>query len=94
MIPELEKYLLAVAMRKAIDHKAVKVVNYAIVAQLENNDIPRLLEIIRIQSQAIERCAVTGKEHDDAETQGHCAVATAEVLQLALAGSTQKWGRE
>jgi hypothetical protein len=75
-------------------------VNYAIVAQLEEDDIPRLLEIIRIQAKAIAEIAPLvyeegeepGPVHDDEESYRAALVARIEVEKLASAGSSAKWG--
>lgn len=59
--------------------------NVAIVAQLEDNDIPRLLEMVRIADQAL-------RETDITDYSGHARQTYKRIEELAAAGSSAKWG--
>lgn len=83
----LETYTIAVAQRKAISRKmSGQSVNYAIVAQIEEKDIPVLLEIIRVQNEALEDL----KEEGDGN--GTARRAVIKVEELAASGSSARWG--
>ena len=86
---EIDKYTTAVACRKAYDSKRGRV-NIAILMELEDNDIPRLLEIIRVQDFSLRKI----KEHaeDDSEEFGYAERALLKVEELAAAGSSARWG--
>lgn len=101
MTPELQKYTDAVAKRKAITRKiSGQSVNYAIVSQLEENDIPLLLEVIRLQDKALE--GIIGLEGLDSDGNPRvpeddeayrCALrCRIKVSELAASGSSAKWG--
>lgn len=97
----LETYLDAVRRRKSINKKHTTVqVNYAVVSQLEEKDIPLLLEIVSIQNRAIEAVLeLANEDSSQALTQpleeimaSVCANAYQRILQLAEMGSTKNWG--
>lgn len=96
----IKAYTDAVALRKAIEKKnQQQVVNHAVLYQLEGDDIPRLLEIIRIQDNAL-RAIIDLVETENMELESHhadTAVRTAAAAHLrcediASEGSTKKWG--
>lgn len=98
----IEKYLAVVSKRKSIDRKQRTVqVNYAILSQLEEKDIPLLIEIIKVQSRALEAVIELGEDVDGGQvlTQpleeivvGLCANAYVKSSELAELGNTKRWG--
>lgn len=89
----LESYLQAVAMRKAYDKKTGKT-NIAILKQLEDDDIPRLLEILRVLDVGYERAHFYLDASDLEETPGAVELLNAMVKVEALCeqGSKARWG--
>lgn len=86
----LDKYMLAVAQRKARDRKQ-GFVNVAVLIQLEDKDVPLLLEIIRVQHEALvsieaEPLGDEGGLHSTAR------IALRKVEELAATGSSERWG--
>lgn len=95
---QIELYTNAVASRKAI-RTDKKTINFAIASQLEENDIPRLIEIIRIQAKGIAKVLdfVIEEEFnsDIAEEMGvACSIAHLKAEEIAAEGSKKKWGSE
>ncbi len=95
---ELEKYTMAVAKRKAISRNGITArMNFAIVSQLEESDIPLLLEIIRVQADVIREVGIISEdeplESTDAESMARlCAAAYLKVEELASGGSKARFG--
>jgi hypothetical protein len=87
---ELEKYTIAVSTRKAISRNPTIKINFAVVSQLEENDIPLLLEILRVQDKALEYVANYNGLDDDAI--GEALRARIKVEELAASGSSARWG--
>jgi len=88
----LGKYIEAVAKRKSQDPSGR--VNIAILACLEGDDVPRLLEIIRIQDEALRKIAQFDSENPTA-TEDDISTAKIAVLRtesIASEGSTSRWG--
>jgi hypothetical protein len=90
----LETYLIAVAKRKSISRKMSGTsVNHAVVLQLEEHDIPLLLEIIRIQNAALEQVLheMAGEPAEDIVC-GPLRRSRIKVEDLAASGNCSKWG--
>lgn len=101
----IELYVDAVAKRKAISkpkHSSVQV-NYAVVSQLEERDVPLLLEIIKTQTRALEGVIELQERWESGEpTKSQesvqesmamiCADAYVKSSELAEGGSCAKWG--
>lgn len=102
----IDLFVEAVAKRKSITkpkHRSVQV-NYAVVSQLEERDVPLLLEIIRTQTRALEgvielqECWENGvepmKSGDSVQESMAmiCANAYVKSSELAEGGSCAKWG--
>lgn len=89
----LEAYLQAVAMRKAYDKKTGKT-NIAILKQLEDDDIPRLLEILRVFNVGYDRANFYLDASDLEETPGAVELLNAmtKVEALCDQGSKARWG--
>lgn len=92
---QLELYTTAVASRRATN-KEKNTVNYAVVSQLENDDIPRCLEIIRVQQKAIDYFLGHDEETelDVADALKSLRVLNERVEALAAEGSRNDWGPE
>lgn len=86
---ELLRYTTAVATRHAINPKTNRM-NYAIAMQLEQKDLPLLLEIIRVQDAALEKIWETAD--NDSEECAMAELALNKVEDLAKTGSVAKWG--
>lgn len=94
----LDKFTTAIAKRKAWDEKLSRT-NVAILMQLQDNDIPRLLEIIRLASGALDKITALGscEEHHLTAEQALdmwqiARVATQVIEQMAQEGSLSDWG--
>lgn len=93
----LDKYLLAVAKRKAIDTKTNST-NYAIVKQLEDDDLPRLIEIIvefKRANEQVMRLGETTSEEEEPTAVEMMAISTRAHIRaesLADGGSHARWG--
>lgn len=101
----IDLYVDAVAKRKSISkpkHTSVQV-NYAVVSQLEERDVPLLLEIIRTQTRALEgvielqerwECGEPSKSAESVQESMAmmCANAYVKSSELAESGSCAKWG--
>lgn len=87
---ELGQYTEAVARRKMIvrDKGVSPKLNFVVCSQLEEDDIPRLLEIIRIQSSFITD-VLEMEEHGEPPS---VAVIYARVEAIAAEGSKKQWG--
>lgn len=90
---ELDSYILAVAQRKAIRRNPSTRVNWAILFQLEDRDLPLLLEIIRVLSDAVKDIA-EGCEDEDCDGFTYANRALIRVEELAATGCKKKWGTE
>ena len=97
-MPELKKYLEAVAVRQPVDRKVGSGrINAAVVLQLEKDDIPRLLEMLRIAGEFFDSLHAV---HEDEQLTGEHAsewlrTGTAAMIRieaLAADGSKAKWG--
>jgi hypothetical protein len=101
---EIDKYIKAVSERKSINRKHATVqVNYAVVTQLEDKDIPLLLEMLKVSVRALESVISIQEDIDNGEKQclTHepeeemaiiCATAYVKTTELAQMGSKAKWG--
>lgn len=87
----LEKYLNSVSLRKSRDKRGK--VNHAILMELEQEDVPRLIEIIRILNKVVEDLGAMDQEDEDMnELVGQALDASIRVVELANSGSTALWG--
>lgn len=77
MRAELTKYTTALARRKSRTKQGQ--INVAILMQLEDHDVPRLMEMVRVMAEALEK-----------DPEGDAALFQVEAL--AKAGSSAKWG--
>lgn len=90
---ELTQYVNAVAMRKSVLREGSTTrVNVAILMELEQNDIGRLLEIIRIQDEALSMIAESASSEDGSAFVGCAQLAKTKVEELASLGSKARWG--
>ena len=97
-LSELHRYVDAVSRRHALNPQGG--VNVAVLMELENNDIPRLLEIIRLQDAAIREIIDRGSVDDDQPLTGNeaehmmveASTAHLKVEELAAHGSKARWG--
>lgn len=92
---QIDAYVMAVAQRRALDKN--NGVNVAVLMQLEKDDIPRLLEIIRVQKKGLDQCLSIASDDEDeddtiAEMGKICAVAHLKAEELAEHGSKARWG--
>ena len=95
---ELDHYVDAVGRRHALTPNGG--VNVAVLMVLEREDVPRLLEVIRLQDQAIRQIIDRATEHDDvpltgtdADFMAQWAAAThLKVEELCAHGSKARWG--
>lgn len=96
---ELANYIDAVNKRRAYDKKRGGV-NVAVLMQLEDIDIPMLLEIIRLQDYALRKIIDRASEKEDQSLVGedadymaqYAASAHLRVEELASHGSKARWG--
>jgi len=97
----LDTYTTAVAQRKAITRRGkTPCINFSVISQLEDKDIPLLLEIIREQSTTIDECFERADTEDGVQLTGEDAIAMSHritackvrVNQLALSGDATRWG--
>ena len=90
---KLHAYIAAVSSRKAVDKKSRTLrINAAIVLQLEDNDIPLLLDIITTQAQALGTVEQYLKEGSCPQALDTVVAAIEKTEQLAEGGSKKKWG--
>lgn len=98
---ELESYTNAVAQRDPIQKSGG--VNWAILSPLVRDDVPRLLEMLRVYEEANgKQLALARKSDDDAPLTGDTAceflrlaeAAQMRVEELAKGGSKSKFGAE
>ena len=97
-VSDLDLYVDAVSRRRALDPRGG--VNVAVLMVIENNDVPRLLEIIRLQDQAIRKIIDRATENEDvpltgtdADFMAQFAAAThLRVEEIAAHGSKARWG--
>lgn len=88
---ELDKYCLAVSQRKPRDKHGS--VNVAILLQLQDNDVPALLEIIRIQQVALTQAVSECDQNEDLDDLlGTIQLAETKIEALSAAGSKAIWG--
>lgn len=84
----LENYCFAVSQRRALDKHGV--CNHAILRQVEDEDIPLLLEIIRVQAFTMEKAFEAGDDEEDSFAILQRGLFKIE--QLAQSGNCKKWG--
>lgn len=98
---EIETYLEAVSNRKSISRKTTSPrVNFAIIVQLEEKDVPLLIDLVRAQTRALEAIVeMFGADSDDEqlteveeEMFNLCHDALTKSIMLARAGSKARWG--
>lgn len=91
---ELEKYSNAVATRKSIDRTSGVKVNVAVLLELEDQDVPRMLEIIRLQAEALQTVINHGEEEGRETEDDFVAVLEAQIKveELAAQGSKARFG--
>lgn len=93
----VEEFLKAVAKRKALDKTRTRA-NIAVLMQLEDDDIPRLSELVRCYDQAISHIlewADQAELSEDAEAIVKVAAeAHLRVEGIAEAGNLKKWGAD
>lgn len=96
----LSAYTDAITKRKAINPRgSAYQINCAVLAQLEQDDIPRLLEIVRLFDLTLERCLDHGDEAgwDDIDHEAHeinklLLEARMKIDDLADDGNKANWG--
>lgn len=91
---ELEKYTTAVAIRKSIDRTSGVKVNVAVLLELEDQDVPRMLEIIRLQAEALDTVITHGEEEGRETEDDFVEVLKAQIKveELAAQGSKARFG--
>lgn len=94
----LKRYTDAVARRRCYDRRGDRV-NVAVLYVLHDEDIPRLLEIIRLQAEALEKVSILYAEGEEYlvpvamdEMAEACKAAELKVETLADEGDCRVWG--
>jgi hypothetical protein len=86
----LDKYTLAVSQRKS---RSGSVTNLAILAQLEDKDVPLLIEIISVMQFGLRKIHEEDSEGRDGETDDMVAgKILARVEELAASGCSARFG--
>lgn len=83
----LDTYVLAVSQRKACKEGRT---NYVIAAQIQEHDVPLLLEIIRVLDYGLRKVLETAE--DDSEEYGYARLAVCRSEELAATGSLARFG--
>lgn len=91
------EFLKVVAKRKALDKSRTRA-NIAVLMQLEDDDIPRLSELVRLFDQAIEHILDWADEAELSEDAAAIVKVAAETHLraegIAEAANLKKWGAD